>query len=140
MRFLAAVLLGLYTYVIGLLTLGDTSEVARAFAVTDRFYALTEAQANVALFVPAGFLLTILLLRPLLAVAACLVGSMAIEWVQLEYLTTRVADAGDVVHNGLGGFIGAVVAAPLAWLVGRSLRNRRRAAMPPPAQPVSRAA
>jgi glycopeptide antibiotics resistance protein len=140
MRILAAVLLGLYTYVIGLLTLGGTSEVASAFAVTDRFYALTEAQANVALFVPAGFLLTIVALRPLLAVAACLVGSIAFEWVQREYLTTRVADASDVMHNGLGGLVGAVVAAPLAWLVGRSLRNRRRAVTPPPAQPVSRAA
>ena len=134
MRWIAAVLLGLYAYVVGMLTLGNSSEVVWAYGVTDRFYAMTEPQANVALFVPAGFLLTIVLLRPLLATAVCLVGSAGIEWFQSEYLPWRVVDVNDVVHNGLGGLVGAVLAWPLAWLLGQSMRNRRRALATPSAQ------
>ena len=124
MRWLAAVLLGLYSYVVVMLTLGDTSAVSRAFGITDRFYAMSEPEANVALFVPAGALLAVVLLRPLLAVAMCLVGSAAIEWTQLEYLTTRVADVNDVLHNGLGGLIGAVAAVPVVWLLLRRSSHR----------------
>ena len=139
MRLLAAVLLGLYTYVIGMLTLGSTSEVTWAYGVTNRFYAMSEGQANVALFVPAGFLLAVVLLRPLLAASVCLVGSAGIEWFQAEYLPWRVVDVNDIVHNGLGGLVGAVLAAPLVWLLARSLRNRRRthaSPLPPPPQPL----
>jgi glycopeptide antibiotics resistance protein len=119
MRWLALVLLGLYTYVVGMLTLGGTASVGWAYGVTDRFYAMSEAQANVALFVPAGFLLAVVLLSPVLATAAGVLGSMAIEWTQAEYLPARVADVQDVVHNGLGALIGALVAVPLVWLLSR---------------------
>ena len=125
MRWLALVLLGLYAYVVGMLTLGSTTSVGWAFGITDRFYAMTEAQANVALFVPAGFLLAIVLLSPVFAVSAGVVGSMAIEWIQQEYLPSRVADVQDVLHNGLGTVVGALVAVPLVWLL-----SRRRPARP----------
>ena len=120
MRWLALVLLVLYAYVVAMLTLGSTSSVGWAFGITDRFYAMTEAQANVALFVPAGFLLAIVLLSPVLAVSAGVLGSMAIEWFQLEYLPTRVADVQDVLHNGLGALVGALVALPVVYLLGRA--------------------
>jgi len=139
MRWLAAVLLGLYSYVVVMLTLGDTSAVSRAFGITDRFYAMTEPEANVALFVPAGALLAVVLLRPVLALAMCLVGSAAIEWTQLAHLTTRVPDANDLVHNSLGGLIGVVAAAPAVWLLRRSshrpVRSDGRATPTAHAQP-----
>ena len=125
MRWLALVLLGLYTYVVGLLTLGGTSSVGWAFGVTDQYYRLSEAQANVLLFVPAGFLLAVVLLSPVLATAAGVLGSMAIEWFQAAYLPTRVADAHDVIHNGTGALIGAVVAVPIVWVLSRRRRPAR---------------
>jgi hypothetical protein len=139
MRLIAAVLLGLYAYVVGMLTLGGSGAVVWAYGVTDRFYAMSQAQANVALFVPAGLLLAVVLLRPLLAAAVCLVWSAGIEWFQAEYLPWRVVDLNDVAHNGLGGLVGAVLAAPLVWVVGRSVRHRRRTLTsppPPPPQPL----
>jgi glycopeptide antibiotics resistance protein len=119
MRWLALVLLCLYTCVVGMLTLGSTSSVYWAYGVSDRLYSMTEAQANVALFVPAGFLLAIVLLSPAMAITAGTLGSMAIEWTQQEYLPSRVADVHDVLHNGLGTLIGALVAIPLVWLLSR---------------------
>ncbi len=131
MRWIAAVLLGTYSYGVAMLTLGSSSEVVWAYGITDRLYAMTEPQANMALFVPAGFLLTIVLLRPLLATAVCLVGSAGIEWFQAEYLPWRVADADDIVHNGLGGLIGAVLAWPVAWALVQVAHRRRSAPVTP---------
>jgi glycopeptide antibiotics resistance protein len=130
MRWFALVLLALYAYVVGMLTLGSTSSVGWAFGVTDRFYAMSEAQANVALFVPAGFLLAVVLLSPVFAVAAGVLGSMAIEWSQQEYLPTRVADVHDVLHNGLGTVVGALLAVPLVWLLSRKAPGSVEAGAP----------
>jgi len=91
---------------------------------------MSEPQANVALFVPAGALLAVALLRPLLAAAVCALGSTAIEWTQLEWVTTRVADVNDVVHNGLGGLVGAMAAAPVVWWLRRRARAAR-STLPP---------
>jgi glycopeptide antibiotics resistance protein len=94
-----------------------------AYGVTDRFVDLDEAQANVLLFVPAGFLLAVVLLSPPFAVVAGVLGSMAIEWVQEAYLPDRVADVHDVVHNGLGAVLGAIAAVPLVWLLTHGRRR-----------------
>ena len=74
----------------------------------------TEVLANVALFVPAGFLLAVVLGRPLLSVALCLLGSACIELAQQQYLPSRVPSLADVQHNGLGGLFGALLAWPFA--------------------------
>jgi glycopeptide antibiotics resistance protein len=117
MRWIAAVLLGLYCYVVGTLTLGSNSRVGWAFGVTDRVYPMTEGQANVALFVPAGFLLAIVLLNPVVAVGFGVMGSMATEWYQRHYLPWRVFDPQDVVHNGAGAAIGALLAIPIVLML-----------------------
>ncbi|HEX3931535.1 MAG TPA: VanZ family protein [Nocardioides sp.] len=127
MRWIAAVLLGLYCYVIGTLTLGSNAAVGRAFDVTDRFYPMSEGQANVALFIPAGFLLALVLLNPLVAVALGVLGSSAIEWYQLHYLPWRVFDLHDVLHNGIGAAIGALLAVPFVLLLRWHRRARAQA-------------
>jgi VanZ family protein len=65
---------------------------------------------NVVLFVPLGFFLALLLRRPITALLACVVLSVAIECYQSS-LTTRVGSFADVVANGLGAAAGAVLAA-----------------------------
>jgi glycopeptide antibiotics resistance protein len=64
---------------------------------------------NVVLFVPLGFLLALLLRRPVRAALACAALSLAIECYQCA-LTSRVGAVADVVANSLGGAIGALVA------------------------------
>ena len=121
-RPVAAVLLACYSVVVARLTQADPSagrwafdagwrvaDVASAGRLT---WAQTEALANVALFVPAGFLLAIMLGRPLLAAALTVLASAGIELAQQRFFPTRVADVADVWHNGLGGVIGALVATP----------------------------
>lgn len=84
-----------------------------------------EGLANVALFIPLGFFLALLLPRRLFLVAAllCVVGSVGIEAFQGAFLPGRVADVRDVIHNSTGGLIGAVVA-----VLGRVLFIPRRRA------------
>jgi VanZ family protein len=127
MRWIAAVFLGLYCYVIGTLTLGSDAAVGHAFSITNRYYPMTEGQANIALFVPAGFLLAVVLLNPLVAVVLGVLGSSAIEWYQLHYLPWRVFDPHDIVHNGIGAAIGALLAVPLVLLLRWHRRTRARA-------------
>jgi len=116
MRAIAALLLVLYAAVVARLTLADPS-AGEPFL--SRLYALpipasqAEALANVALFVPAGFLLTIVLRRPLLAAILCAGVSVCIELAQLRYLPSRVPSLADVEHNGLGALIGGVLAGTL---------------------------
>jgi hypothetical protein len=78
----------------------------------------SDGPPNVALFVPLGFFLALLLRRPMRAAAVAVVLSFAIECYQAS-LTTRVGSFADVVANGLGAVIGAtaalVVLSVLAW-------------------------
>jgi hypothetical protein len=82
---------------------------------------------NVALFVPLGFFLALLLRRPVLAAAAAVALSLAIECYQAS-LTTRVGSFADVVANGLGALVGAagalLVLCVLAWRRRRALVRR----------------
>jgi len=64
---------------------------------------------NVVLFVPLGFLLALLLRRPLRAALLCALLSLGIECYQCA-LTTRVGAFADVVANSLGAAIGALLA------------------------------
>jgi VanZ family protein len=64
---------------------------------------------NVLLFLPLGFFLALLLRRPITAAVSCVVLSVAIECYQSS-LTTRVGSFADVVPNGLGAAVGAVLA------------------------------
>lgn len=132
MRPIAAVFLLLYAAVVARLTLADPSAGEPLFS---RLYALpistsqAEALANVALFVPASFLLAIVLRRPLVAAVLCLAVSVGIEVVQQRYLPGRVPDVADIEHNGLGALIGAVLAG--AVLTGQSLFARSRSGPAP---------
>lgn len=83
----------------------------------------TEVLANVALFVPAGFLLAVVLGRPLLSAVLCVVGSACIELAQQRWFPSRVPSFADVQHNGLGGLVGALLAWPFAR-AGRGLRQQ----------------
>ncbi|MEW1976056.1 VanZ family protein [Microbacterium profundi] len=86
-----------------------------------------EAPANVVLFIPLGFLLTLLFRKAWAGVLLALVLSVSAELVQ-ALLPARSTSARDVVANALGAVIGAV----LAWLfvVLRRGRIRRGSAAP----------
>jgi VanZ family protein len=74
---------------------------------------------NVLLFVPLGFSLALLLRRPITAAILCVLLSVGIECYQSS-LTTRVGSFADVVANGLGAAVGALLATVilLVWRPG----------------------
>jgi glycopeptide antibiotics resistance protein len=125
-RTAAFVLLLCYTLVVANLTLMDPSSGAWAFGSAARLadvlsggrmaWSETEVLANVALFVPVGFLLVLLLGRVWPAVLLGVLGSVLIEAFQAEFLPLRVGTPADVLHNGYGAAIGALLAAPYALL------------------------
>jgi glycopeptide antibiotics resistance protein len=77
----------------------------------------TEVVANVALFVPAGLLLSVVLGRPILSAALCVLGSACTELARQRYFPSRAPSIADVQHNGLGGLLGALPAWPLFRLL-----------------------
>ena len=79
---------------------------------------------NAVLFLPLGFFLALLLRRPVTAAVACVALSVAIECYQSS-LTTRVGAFQDVVANGVGALVGAVLAAAVL-VVWRPAPPRRR--------------
>lgn len=83
----------------------------------------SDGPPNVALFVPLGFFLALLLRRPLAAAVVAVALSLAIECYQAA-LTTRVGAFADVVANGLGALAGAAVAALLLALAPRARHHR----------------
>ncbi len=115
-----AALLVVYSGLVAHLTLTDPSQGRWAFSLADRVavrvsggalsWTETEVLANVALFVPLGFLLALAFARVWPAVTACLVASAGIEWAQAAYLPSRVPSSADVLHNTAGGLVGAVLA------------------------------
>ena len=126
-RAVATVLLTLYALVVARLTLLPASTETSTFGTLDDLvtrltrggldWTQIEVLANVALFVPAGFLLAVVLRRCWAAVLVCVLASGAIEWAQYAFLPSRVPSLADVEHNGLGGLVGALIAWPLAaWL------------------------
>lgn len=89
-------------------------------------FSLIETAANVAMFVPLGFLAALARRRrPWLVVLAAAVVSGLIETGQLLFLTERVASLHDVAANTAGALLGLLLAAPV--LRRRRLRRRRAA-------------
>ena len=135
MRWFLAVCLALYLCFVARLTLFDPSAGQFAFSLADEWatrlsngrleWSETEVLANIALFVPVGFLLTALIRRPVLALAFCFLASAAIELSQREFLPTRVPTVADVQHNVLGAVVGVLLAMPLVW-IGRWGSGQRR--------------
>lgn len=117
MRWVAGLLLGLYSVFVAKLTLADPTFLLQVSG--GGLSPEQEALANVALFVPAGFLGAVLLGRPLVAAVLCALASTCIELAQQRYFPSRVPTLADVQHNGLGGLLGAL----LAWPFSRSARS-----------------
>jgi hypothetical protein len=125
----------LYAIVIARLTLQPASSESGIFGLLDRVmsrasngrldWSQTEVLANIALFVPAGFLLAIVLGRAWASAALCVLASAGIELAQQRYFPSRVPSLADVEHNGLGGAIGALLAWPLASAIRISAHNAR---------------
>jgi len=115
----------LYLGVVGWITLGPQPYGEGSAHLLSRFldlfarhastqwldFSAVEGLANVAMFVPLGFLVAGFFPRRwwILAVACCVALSMGIEAYQGAFLSTRVADYRDVVHNGTGALVGAIV-------------------------------
>lgn len=93
----------------------------RGFGFID--YGLVEFTANIAMFVPIGFLLLLGLGRGGWAVALVIgyTASLAAELFQHVFLPERVASVLDVLANSLGALLGVLV----ALLVLRITRGRR---------------
>lgn len=82
-------------------------------------YNKLEFTANIAMFVPLGFLVALLLPQRLwwLALLLCPALSVAIELVQAAILDARVSSAMDVAANSLGALVGILVAVAIRALV-----------------------
>jgi glycopeptide antibiotics resistance protein len=134
MRWFYAVILGLYLVFVARLTLADASVGRSVFSWANASatrlsggelaWSETEVLANIALFVPVGLLLALVLRRATLAAVLCLVMSAGIELAQQRYFPTRVPSIADVEHNALGGVIGAALALP--FLAVSTVRARAR--------------
>jgi hypothetical protein len=137
-RPVALVLVALYSLLVVHLTLTDPAQGSWAFDLADRVatrlsggrltWTETEVLANVALFVPVGFLLAIALGRVWPAVTLCLIASSLVEWAQLRVVTSRVPTIDDVVHDTMGGLIGALLAGLLLAATSSSPGAARSAA------------
>jgi VanZ like family len=130
-RWASAGLLGLYALVVMRLTLEPAGRESAIFDRLNRFagtlshgrleWSQTEVLANIALFVPFGFLLAMVLARVGYSAVLCVAVSAFIELAQARFLPSRVPTIDDVWHNGAGGAIGAVVAWPITlWLRARA--------------------
>ncbi|MFT4111055.1 VanZ family protein [Propionicimonas sp.] len=127
------VLLALYVGVVLVATMWPTpldagyeSAIAHVLDILHRHgvpewfgYGKLEFTANIAMFVPLGFLLALTLPeRGWWAVMLLVPGfSALIEYTQGEFLSARFASGWDVVANTVGGYVGAVLAYLLRALI-----------------------
>jgi hypothetical protein len=81
--------------------------------------AVVNLAGNILLFAPVGFLLGLLVRRPVLAVPLGIVLSTAEE--ALQFVVGRVADVDDVLLNALGTLLGVMAARAVRalWTEGR---------------------
>lgn len=123
---LSITLLTLYTAFVLLVTMwptpvdsGYSGAIDRVLAVLHRNgvpewfgYNELEFSANIAMFIPLGFLLGLALPRKIMWLALILVPAFsgAIEWTQGSFLEARVATVQDVIANTTGGWIGILIA------------------------------
>lgn len=82
-------------------------------------YGKLEFSANIAMFVPLGFLTTLILPTRVwwLALVVCPGLSIAIELTQASLLAARFATISDVIANSTGAVVGALVAVILRALI-----------------------
>lgn len=82
-------------------------------------YNKLEFSANVVMFVPLGFLLTMILPARVwwLALVICPALSVGIELTQATFLSERFATVADVLSNSLGAIVGALCAVVLRAVV-----------------------
>ena len=82
-------------------------------------YDKLEFTMNVAMFIPLGFLVGLALSRRWIWLGVFLLPafSASIEWAQGALLAERVSDIRDVVANGVGGWIGLLVAVIIRAIV-----------------------
>lgn len=122
-----------YLGLVIVLTLGPVSGnrrdsiIWRLVDLFDRFpgtrwldFGTVEFLANVALFVPIGLLLVLLLERRRwwLAILVGVVLTVAIEFVQ-QFLPSRVSDPRDLVANAIGTTLGVLLAVPITAIAQR---------------------
>ena len=105
---------------------GYSSSIERLLGVLHRNgvptwfgYNRLEFSANVLMFLPVGFLLTLLLPRKAwwLAILICLGLSGAIEYTQSVLLTERFATILDVIANSSGAIVGVIMAVTIRSIV-----------------------
>ncbi|ROQ38201.1 VanZ like protein [Frondihabitans sp. PhB188] len=105
-------------------------------------FSVVESVSNAVMFVPLGFFLALFFPKRLfvLAVGLCALLSYGIETYQGAFLSTRVSDPADVLHNTLGGLVGVLIALVLRLLLlpfaslgrrpaGRASSRRRAAGL-----------
>jgi glycopeptide antibiotics resistance protein len=125
--------LALYAIVVLAATLSPTPLDAGYDAAIERFlgvlhrngipewfgYSKLEFSANIAMFVPLGFLMALALPRKAVWAAILLIPAFsgAIELFQATFLAARFASVLDVVANTAGGYLGAVLAIVLRAIV-----------------------
>ena len=105
---------------------GYQSAIDRVLAVLHRNgipvwfgYNKLEFSANVAMFVPLGFLVALMLPQKLwwLSLLICPGASVTIELIQGAVLDARVSSAQDVLANSIGGLVGILIALAIRALV-----------------------
>jgi VanZ family protein len=128
-RWLALVLLVAYLAALALIAFWPEPVDKGAVGLLDRIerylpwatYGRVEFSANVVLFVPLGWLLSILLSRTrYLVLPLGLLATIAIETVQGDLLSQRTFDISDILANTAGVCIGMLLAA-----LGERLTRRR---------------
>lgn len=82
-------------------------------------YAKLEFTANIAMFIPLGFLLSLTLPERAWWLVILLIPAFsgAIEYTQGQFLEARFASAPDVIANTMGGYLGAALAQTLRAIV-----------------------
>jgi glycopeptide antibiotics resistance protein len=107
---------------------GYRTSIERLLAVMHRHgvpdwfgYDALESSANVAMFVPVGFLVAMLLPRRRwwMALLACPALSAGIEASQAAFLSERFATIADVMANSLGALLGIAVSCAIRAAVHR---------------------
>jgi glycopeptide antibiotics resistance protein len=152
---MASVLLVAYVGVVMVATLSPTpldqgyaSAIERFLSVLHRNgvplwfgYNRLEFSANIAMFVPLGFLAVMLVSARLWwsALLVCPAMSVAIEVTQATALSSRFATVTDVLANSLGAVVGILIAVALRALVyerDQKILNRAEWERGRPAMPV----
>jgi VanZ like family len=86
-------------------------------------YALADAVANLALFVPLGWALARTGVPSASGLAVVLTSTIGVEWLQHTVIPGRVASIADILANTLGGVVGMALPPIHRWVVA----TRRRA-------------